>query len=71
LENRRHLKKQMKDLYGQRSSLSHGGQKEILDADLSHLQDIAGKLLVWAIKQADNFKSHQELFDWIEEQKFS
>jgi len=71
LEKRRHLKKQMKGLYGLRSSLSHGGQKEILDADLSHLQDIAGKLLVWAIKQVDNFKSHQELFDWIDEQKFS
>jgi len=71
LENRLSLKKRMKDLYGQRSGLSHGGSKDILESDLSHLQDIAGRLLVWAIKQVDNFKSHQELFDWIEAQKLS
>ena len=71
LEKRRHLKKRMKELYGNRSGLSHGGSKEILESDLLHLQDVAGKLLVWAIKQVDNFKSHQELFDWIEEKKFS
>jgi len=71
LERRRHLKKRMKELYGQRSGLSHGGQKEILETDLLHLQDAAEKLLVWAIKQVDNFKSHQELFDWIETQKLS
>jgi len=67
LEKRRHLKKQMKELYGQRSGLSHGGSKEILESDLSHLQDITGKLLVWAIKRLDKFKSHAELFNWIEE----
>jgi len=71
LETCRRLKKRMKELYSNRSGLSHGGSKEILESDLLHLQDIAGKLLVWAIKQVDNFKSHQELFDWIEVQKFS
>lgn len=71
LETCRRLKKRMKELYSNRSGLSHGGSKEILESDLLHLQDIAGKLLVWAIKQVDNFKSHQELFDWIEAQKFS
>ena len=71
LETRRRLKKRMKELYSNRSGLSHGGSKEILESDLLHLQDIAGRLLVWAIKQVDNFKSHQELFDWIEAQKFS
>jgi hypothetical protein len=71
LETRLGLKKRMKKLYSNRSGLSHGGSKEILESDLIHLQDMAGKLLVWAIKQVDNFKSHQELFDWIEEQKLS
>jgi hypothetical protein len=71
LRKRLHLKKRMKQLYGQRSGLSHGGSKEILESDLSHLQDIVGKLLVWAIRQVDKFKSHAELFDWIEEQKLS
>jgi hypothetical protein len=70
-QNRVSLKKRIKELYGIRSGLSHGGKKEILEADLIHLQDIAGRLLVWAIKQVDKFKSHQELFDWIEEQKLT
>jgi hypothetical protein len=49
LDARRALKKRMKELYGKRSAVSHGGGKAILDVEYAEMEQAAGALLVTLI----------------------
>lgn len=70
-EERRRIKKTVKDLYGRRSAVSHGGKTAITDSELRELTIIAGELTRTLIARMKNFASRDSLLDWVEEQKLS
>ena len=69
LENRKRLKRRIKDVDGKRSRVSHGGRKAVLDADLNDLREIAWHLTAHMIQRKDEFRTKSELLDWIEDQR--
>ena len=71
LEERKHLKKQIKAFYNKRSRISHGGQKAILDSDLEELRTLTGVFLAKMIQGKKEFKERKDLDEWIEWQKLS
>lgn len=70
-EERRILKKTVRDLYGRRSAISHGGGVKALQADVLQLRRIAADLVRHVLERRDTFRKKQDLFDWIEEEKLS
>lgn len=70
VENRRKLKKEVQRLYKMRSAVSHGGIKEILDADYKTLIRIVLSLIIEILNMENHFNSQTDLLSWIEEQKF-
>jgi len=71
VENRIKLNKRIKEFYGLRCALSHGGKKNILEADLDELQLIVGNLIMVMINKLEDFKSQEDLLNWIEKEKFT
>lgn len=71
LEERKNLKKQIKNFYNKRSRISHGGQKAIFDSDLEELRTLTGVFLAKMIQRKDEFKERKDLDEWIEGQKLS
>jgi hypothetical protein len=71
LENRRQIKRKVMELYKQRSGVSHGGRKAVLESDLQQLKVIARTLITKLIKRKDEFSTQKELLDWLEEQRLS
>jgi len=71
LDNRRRLKRKVKELYGIRSAITHSGLETVLDVDLETLRNIALALTSALIKRADDFSKQQDLLDWIEDKKLS
>jgi hypothetical protein len=71
LDGRKLIKKRVKELYGLRSKLSHGGVNRILDSDLRELRELAVKVLIRMIKKSSQFREQHELSQWIEEQKLT
>ena len=69
-ENRKSIHRRVKQLYGQRSGLSHGGKTAILDSELMEIEFIAWHLLYAMIAKLDEIQSKESLREWIEEQKF-
>lgn len=73
LQERKSLKRQVRGLYGQRSGVSHGGRKGILDVDLAELRDIAGNITGEMIRRKDEFSANGKrgLLEWIEDEKLA
>lgn len=71
LENRKALKQRVKDLYGMRSGVSHGGAKTILETNLTDLRNIAKELIFQMIERKDEFRTHQEFLNWIDERRLA
>jgi hypothetical protein len=69
LDERKKLKKRVKDLYGKRSSVSHGGEKAVLESDLAELREIAKRLIRRMISLSTGIQSQKELLESIEDQK--
>jgi hypothetical protein len=69
LDERKKLKKRVKDLYGKRSSVSHGGEKAVLESDLAELREIAKRLIQRMISLSTGIQSQKELLESIEDQK--
>lgn len=69
-EERRALKETVKNLYKNRSGVSHGGDKEVTDEDLNKIRNIAGDFLERMIHMSSTFQSRGDLEEWIEKQKF-
>jgi hypothetical protein len=63
------LKKRVKDLYGKRSGVSHGGEKAVLESDLVELRDIAKRLIHKVIMLRDKVNSQKALLELIEDSK--
>jgi hypothetical protein len=71
LENRKALKQRIKDLYGMRSGVSHGGAKTILETNLTDLRNIAKELIFQMIERKDEFRTHQEFLNWLDERRLA
>lgn len=71
LSSRKAIKEKIKNYYRKRSGVSHGGEKAVLDSDYREMLETAGSLTVWMIQHHGEFKSMQDLLQWIEDQKLS
>ncbi|WNZ44758.1 HEPN domain-containing protein [Leptolyngbya boryana CZ1] len=71
LTERKRLKRRVKELYGFRSNISHGGHSPILAKDIVDLKSIAMSLLVKMVEWSKDFSSRKDLVDWLEDQKLS
>lgn len=71
LDQRKKIKKRVKQLYGIRSGVSHGGKKAVLESDLIELRNIVGAIIVKLANRIDDFTSQKDLLNWIEEKKLS
>ncbi len=69
LEDRKKLKKRVKELYGKRSGVSHGGEKAVLESDLVELRDIAKRLIHKVITLRSKVASQKALLEMIEDAK--
>ena len=69
LETRRYVKKHLRELYKKRSAVSHGGSKAVLASDYATLEDWAGGMIVRLVHLRERFRSHQDLFDYLDELK--
>jgi len=71
LEGRKKLISIIRDYYGKRSGVAHGGNKSISDSELYNLTNIVGTTIMVVIEKLKEFSSQQELMTWIEEMKLS
>lgn len=69
LERRKKIKKTVKDYYGKRSGISHGGNKSIMAADYFNLLEIVLKTIMELTKRVNDFKSQKSLQAWLEDLK--
>jgi hypothetical protein len=69
LEERKKLKKKVKDVYAKRSGVSHGGKKAVLDSELSELREVTRKLIRRMISHNKAVQSKKQLLEMIEEMK--
>ncbi len=70
-EARKKRKRQLIDLYGKRSRLTHGKCDPVTNVELLELTTIARDLTLLMIRHRDEFASHQQFKDWLENQKLS
>jgi Apea-like HEPN len=70
-EDRIKIKNRFKTLYQDRSGVSHGGKKNILDSDIFYLINLAYSLLVCLCKRSSEFKDHESLIKYIEKLKLT
>jgi hypothetical protein len=71
LTGRKQIKKAIKQAYGARSIIAHGGKKPITDSDYYKLLIYVINVLMNLIKKDSEFKDLQELMDHLEDKKFS
>jgi hypothetical protein len=69
LQDRKRMKKKIKELYSLRSAVSHGGRTSVLQQDVHDLGQIVGQLTMTLIDKLDEFTSRKDLLDWVEDQK--
>ncbi|NHN79397.1 hypothetical protein HA520_19305 [Azotobacter chroococcum] len=61
----------MKDYYGKRSAVAHGGSKLITDAEFYTLLVICGSVIMKVIEMLDSCSSQNDLMDWIQDKRLS
>lgn len=71
LEQRKSIKRRVRDLYAKRSAVSHGGGKAILDDEFRDLEQLAGEVLARLIPKRTVFGSQKALSSWFEDQRLS
>lgn len=71
LEGRKKVISIVRDYYGKRSGVAHGGKKSISDIDRFTLVNIAGTSIMKAIQKLSDFTSQKQFMNWIEDQKLS
>ncbi|MDP1539507.1 MAG: HEPN domain-containing protein [Moraxellaceae bacterium] len=69
LEGRKQLISIVRNYYGKRSGVAHGGNKSISDLELLTLTNIVSTAIMIIIKKLNKFSSQKELMGWIEEMK--
>lgn len=71
LAGRKKIVALVREYYGKRSGVAHGGNKTISDSDLYNLINIAGSAIMVAIDKISKFSSQAQFMGWIEDQKLS
>lgn len=71
LKGRKQIVSTLRDYYGKRSGVAHGGNKTISDTDLHTLTYIVATTIMIVIRKLDEFDNQDKLMNWIEEIKFS
>lgn len=71
LEPRKRLKKTIKEYYGMRSGVSHGGKKVIMESDYYTLMNIVGSVIVLLTERVDKYSSQNLFMEWIEDLKMT
>ncbi|WP_316674894.1 HEPN domain-containing protein [uncultured Tolumonas sp.] len=71
LESRKSLVKLMRDYYGKRSAVAHGGKKTISDNDLNTLTYIVLSTISFCVKNIPKFRNQDMFMDWFDDLKFS
>ena len=71
LEIRKNIKTRIKDYYGKRSGVAHGGKKTISKVDCYNLINIVGTTIMILADKTKEFSSQTELVTWVEDMKFS
>jgi len=69
LEGRKKLVSLVREYYGKRSGVAHGGKKTISDIELHTLISISGTSIMMAIKKIPDFTSQKQFMEWFENQK--
>ena len=69
LEDRKRMKRRVKELYSKRSGVSHGGEKAVLESDLVELRDVAKRLIHKVITLRSEVTSQKALLEMIEDAK--
>jgi len=69
LHGRKQLISKVRDYYGKRSGVAHGGRKTIADNELHTLIYIVFATIMTVIKKSSEFNSQEELMNFIEEIK--
>ncbi len=69
LQDRKRIKKKIKELYSSRSAVSHGGRTSVLNQDVHDLGQIAGQLTMILINRSHEFTTRKDLLEWVENQK--
>jgi len=72
-EERKEIKKRMKELYSVRSKIVHHGDVDITRYDLRYLTDVTQYVIISLILRKDELgiKSKEDLYEWFEKQKLS
>lgn len=70
-EERLKLKRRITEFYDRRSAISHGGYKEVFESDIWELTIIAGNVIMTLIRRRMEFKSQNELLNWLEVKRLS
>lgn len=69
LDERRTRKRRVRYFYGLRSTLTHEGQGEITGKEVRELSGIAQTLIVKVLARKDEFKTQEDLRNWVDDQK--
>lgn len=69
LKGRKQIISTVRDYYGKRSGVAHGGNKSIPDFELFTLINMVGSTITIVIEKLQSFSSQKELMVWIEEMK--
>ena len=69
LERRKEIKRKVKDYYGKRSGISHGGKISIVATDYLNLLEIAHKIIMELTKRANDFQNQESFLEWLEDLK--
>ena len=70
-EGRKNIISLVREYYGKRSGVAHGGKKSISDTDLYTLINIVGTTIKVSIEKLSEFDSQKQLMGWIEDMKLS
>jgi hypothetical protein len=68
-DERKQLKKRVRELYGYRSGVSHGGSKSVLTTDIYELREITRDVIGVAANLSQKVDSQERLLELIEEIK--
>lgn len=74
ISNRKKIIRKVKDFYGKRSNIAHGGkkaEKSITDSDLSLLTQLVLAVIEFCLGKMDEFRSRDDLTNWIQDLKLS
>lgn len=71
LDQRKHLRKLISQLYERRSKVSHEGLRDIPDSEVREVRNIAANILARMCHLSAIFSKRQELRDWLTEMRLS